>query len=113
VFPLDPEDGSEDPSAPARTFRYRDGAGRVGVISSVTKPFCGHCDRIRLTADGQVRTCLFALQEYDFRKVMRGGGSDDDIEALLRAAVLRKLPGHLISQPGFVQPARGMSAIGG
>jgi cyclic pyranopterin phosphate synthase len=60
-----------------------------------------------------VRTCLFALQEYDFRKVMRGGGSDDDIEALLRAAVLRKLPGHLISQPGFVQPERGMSAIGG
>ena len=113
VFALDPEDGSDDPSAPARTFRYLDGAGRVGVISSVSKPFCGHCDRIRLTADGQVRTCLFALQEYDFRKVMRGGGSDDDIEALLRAAVLRKLPGHLISQPGFVQPARGMSAIGG
>jgi cyclic pyranopterin phosphate synthase len=112
VFPLEPEDG-DDPSAPARTFRYRDGHGRVGVIASVTKPFCGHCDRIRLTADGQVRTCLFALQEYDFRKVMRGGGSDDDIEALLRAAVLRKLPGHLISQPGFVQPERGMSAIGG
>jgi cyclic pyranopterin phosphate synthase len=112
VFPLEPEDG-DDPSAPARTFRYRDGHGRVGVIASVTKPFCGHCDRIRLTADGQVRTCLFALQEYDFRKLMRGGGSDDDIEALLRAAVLRKLPGHLISQPGFVQPERGMSAIGG
>jgi cyclic pyranopterin phosphate synthase len=119
VFPLDPEDGSEDPSAPARTFRYRDGAGRVGVISSVTRPFCGRCDRIRLTADGQVRTCLFALQEYDFRTLMRGApggagsGSDDDIEALLRAAVLRKQPGHLISQPGFVQPERGMSAIGG
>jgi cyclic pyranopterin phosphate synthase len=85
----------------------------VGVISSVTRPFCGQCDRIRLTADGQVRTCLFALQEYDFRKLMRGGGSDDDIESLLRAAVLRKQPGHLISQPGFVQPERGMSAIGG
>jgi len=112
VFPLEPEEG-DDPSAPARTFRYRDGVGRVGVIASVTRPFCGRCDRIRLTADGQVRTCLFALKEYDFRSVMRTGGSDDDIEALLRAAVLRKQPGHLISQPGFVQPARGMSAIGG
>jgi len=112
AFPLELEDG-DDPSAPARTFRYRDGAGRVGVIASVTRPFCGRCDRIRLTADGQVRTCLFALQEYDFRKVMRAGGSDDDVEALLRAAVLRKQPGHLISQPGFVQPDRGMSAIGG
>jgi cyclic pyranopterin phosphate synthase len=112
VFPIEPEEG-DDPSAPARTFSYRDGAGRVGVIASVTKPFCGHCDRIRLTADGQVRTCLFAHREYDFRSVMRSGGSDDDVEALLRAAVLRKQPGHLISQPGFVQPERGMSAIGG
>jgi cyclic pyranopterin phosphate synthase len=112
AFPLEPEDG-DDPSAPARTFRYRDGRGRVGIIASVTRPFCGTCDRIRLTADGQVRTCLFANKEWDFRSLMRGGGSDDDIEALLRAAVLRKLPGHLISQPGFVQPERGMSAIGG
>ena len=112
VFPLEPEEG-DDPSAPARTFRYLDGAGRVGVIASVTRPFCGRCDRIRLTADGQVRTCLFALREYDFRSLMRSGGSDDAIEALLRAAVLRKQPGHLISQPGFVQPERGMSAIGG
>ncbi len=112
AFPLEPEAG-DDPSAPARTFRYTDGAGRVGVIASVTRPFCGTCDRIRLTADGQVRTCLFAHQEYDFRRVLREGGSDDDVEALLRAAVLRKLPGHLISQPGFVQPERGMSAIGG
>src|ERR1051326_3688210 len=112
AFPLEPEEG-EDPSAPARTFRYTDGAGRVGVIASVTRPFCGTCDRIRLTADGQARTCLFAHTEYDFRRLMRAGGSDDEIEALLRSAVLRKLPGHLISQPGFVQPERGMSAIGG
>jgi cyclic pyranopterin phosphate synthase len=112
AFPLEPEEG-DDPSAPARTFRYRDGAGRVGVIASVTRPFCGACDRIRLTADGQARTCLFAHTEFDFRRLMRAGGSDDDIEALLRSAVLRKLPGHLISQPGFVQPERGMSAIGG
>ena len=112
AFVLEPEAG-DDPSAPARTFRYADGRGRVGVIASVTKPFCGACDRIRLTADGQVRTCLFANREYDFRKLLRDGGSDDDVEALLRSAVLRKLPGHLISQPGFIQPARGMSAIGG
>jgi len=111
-LPLEPEEG-DDPSAPARTFRYRDGAGRVGVIASVTRPFCGTCDRIRLTADGQVRTCLFSLREYDFRQLLRSGGSDDDVEALLRSAVLRKEPGHLISQPGFVQPQRGMSAIGG
>ena len=111
-LPLEPEEG-DDPSAPARTFRYRDGTGRVGVIASVTRPFCGTCDRIRLTADGQVRTCLFSLREYDFRQLLRTGCSDDDLEALLRSAVLRKEPGHLISQPGFVQPARGMSAIGG
>jgi cyclic pyranopterin phosphate synthase len=112
AFPLEPEDG-DDPSAPARTFRYRDGAGRVGVIASVTRPFCGTCDRIRLTADGQVRTCLFSLREYDFRALLRSGGSDDELEAMLRAAVLRKEPGHLISRPDFVQPERGMSAIGG
>jgi cyclic pyranopterin phosphate synthase len=112
AFALEPDDG-DDPSAPARTFRYLDGRGRVGVIASVTKPFCGTCDRIRLTADGQVRTCLFANREYDFRKLLRSGASDDELESLLRSAVLRKLPGHLISQPGFVQPERGMSAIGG
>src|SRR5438876_5554406 len=112
VFPLEPAQVT-DPSSPATLYRYQDGGGTVGVIASVTRPFCGHCDRIRLTADGQIRTCLFSLKEYDFRSVMRTGGSDDDIEALLRAAVLRKQPGHLISQPGFVQPARGMSSIGG
>jgi cyclic pyranopterin phosphate synthase len=112
VFALEPED-TDDPSSPARTFRYADGAGRVGVIASVTRPFCGHCDRIRLTADGQIRTCLFSLKEYDFRAALRGGASDDGIEALLRAAVLRKEPGHLINSVGFVQPDRGMSAIGG
>ncbi len=103
----------DDPSAPARTFRYADGRGRVGVIASVTRPFCGQCDRIRLTADGQLRTCLFSVREYDFRRVMRAGGDDDAIEALLRSAVLRKEPGHLIGQAAFVQPERGMSAIGG
>uniref|UniRef100_A0A832I315 GTP 3',8-cyclase n=1 Tax=Eiseniibacteriota bacterium TaxID=2212470 RepID=A0A832I315_UNCEI len=112
AFPLEPAAG-EDPSAPATLYRYRDGGGRVGVIASVTRPFCGHCDRIRLTADGQVRTCLFAHVEYDVRDLMRGGASDADVAVLLRAAVLRKEPGHLINSPRFVQPARGMSAIGG
>lgn len=111
-FALEPA-ADDDPSAPARTFHYRDGGGRVGVIASVTRPFCGQCDRIRLTADGQLRTCLFSVREYDFRRVMRAGGDDDAIEALLRAAVLRKEPGHLIGQAAFVQPERGMSAIGG
>ena len=79
----------------------------------MTRPFCGHCDRIRLTADGQIRTCLFALKEYDFRKAMRGGASDAEIAELLKAAVWRKEPGHLINSPFFKQPERGMSAIGG
>lgn len=111
-FPLDLEPGA-DPSAPATVYRYRDGGGRVGVIASVTRPFCGRCDRIRLTADGQIRTCLFAHDEYDLRGLMRSGADDDALEQRLREAVLRKKPGHLISRPGFVQPARGMSAIGG
>jgi GTP 3',8-cyclase len=102
-----------DPSAPARRYLYRDGVGSVGVIASVTRPFCGHCDRVRLTADGQIRTCLFSHREYDFRKAMRGGASDAEVADLLRAAVWRKEPGHLINSPFFVQPERGMSAIGG
>ena len=112
VFPLEPAQVT-DPSAPATLYRYRDGGGTVGVIASVTRPFCGHCDRIRLTADGQIRTCLFSLKEYDFRAAMRGGASDAEIAELLRAAVLRKEPGHLINSPYFQQPARGMSSIGG
>jgi cyclic pyranopterin phosphate synthase len=111
-FPLEPAEG-EDPSAPATVYRYLDGGGRVGVIASVTRPFCGHCDRIRLTADGQIRTCLFSLHEYDFRTAMRRGAPDEEIAELLKAAVWRKEPGHLINSPFFEQPARGMSAIGG
>ena len=102
-----------DPSAPAALYHYRDGRGSVGVIASVTRPFCGHCDRIRLTADGQIRTCLFSLKEYDFRAAMRGGTGDEAIAEMLRAAVWRKEPGHLINSPYYKQPERGMSAIGG
>ena len=112
VFPIEPAAGS-DPSAPATLYRYLDGAGKVGVIASVTRPFCGHCDRIRLTADGQIRTCLFSLAEYDFRRAMRDGADDAEIVRLLQAAVWRKEPGHLINSPYFKQPERGMSAIGG
>ncbi|HEY3215786.1 MAG TPA: GTP 3',8-cyclase MoaA [Candidatus Eisenbacteria bacterium] len=111
-FPLEPA-RDRDPSAPATLYRYRDGQGSVGVIASVTRPFCGHCDRIRLTADGQIRTCLFALKEYDFRAALRNGASDQEIGELLKAAVWRKEPGHLINSPYFKQPERGMSAIGG
>jgi cyclic pyranopterin phosphate synthase len=112
VHPLEPAPGA-DPSAPATLYRYLDGRGQVGVIASVTRPFCGHCDRIRLTADGQIRTCLFSLTEYDFRAALRGGASEQEIAGLLRAAVWRKEPGHLINSPYFRQPERGMSAIGG
>jgi cyclic pyranopterin phosphate synthase len=111
-FPIEILEG-EDPSAPATRYRYLDGHGTVGVIASVTRPFCGHCDRIRLTSDGQIRTCLFSRKEYDFRKAMRGGATDAEIADLLRAAVWRKEPGHLINSPFFEQPERGMSAIGG
>lgn len=111
-FPLEPLRAT-DPSAPATMYRYLDGRGKVGVIASVTRPFCGRCDRIRLTADGQVRTCLFANREYDFRRAMRAGEDDEAIVRLLQAAVWRKEPGHLINSPYFIQPERGMSAIGG
>ena len=111
-FPLEPVRVT-DPSAPATLYRYLDGRGKVGVIASVTRPFCGHCDRIRLTADGQIRTCLFSLTEYDFRRAMRAGESDEVVAEMLRAAVWRKEPGHLINSPYYKQPERGMSAIGG
>ena len=112
AFPLEPLPGA-DPNAPAERFRYLDGGGTVGVVASVTRAFCARCDRIRLTADGQIRTCLFAHKEHDLRTALRSGASDEDIAGLLRAATWKKEPGHLISQPGFQQPARGMSAIGG
>jgi cyclic pyranopterin phosphate synthase len=83
------------------------------VIASVTRPFCGACDRVRLTADGQIRNCLFARKESDLRDAMRSGASDDDLAARWVRAVAGKLPGHGIDDPGFLQPDRPMSAIGG
>jgi cyclic pyranopterin phosphate synthase len=111
VFPLEPE--PRKPNATARTYRFADGRGRIGFINPVSEPFCADCNRIRVTADGQLRTCLFSLRETDLRAVLRGGADDDELEAVLRAAVWRKELKHHIGDPGFVQPARTMSAIGG
>ncbi len=111
VFPLEPE--PRKPSSTARTYRFADGRGRIGFINPVSEPFCGDCNRIRVTADGQLRTCLFSLRETDLRGALRSGASDDELEEVVRNAVWRKELKHHIGDPGFVQPARSMSAIGG
>jgi cyclic pyranopterin phosphate synthase len=100
-------------AAPADRWRYVDGAGTVGVIPSVTKPFCGDCDRVRITADGQFRTCLFATDEFDLRASLRSGATDDDLEGEIRRAVGTKWAGHAIGQVQFLRPRRSMSQIGG
>ncbi len=112
-FKLTPDDPAARGSAPAETFLIDGGPARVGVIGSVTRPFCGTCDRVRLTADGQIRNCLFARDETNLRDPLRSGASDEDIAARWQRAVAVKLPGHGINDPGFLQPARPMSAIGG
>lgn len=112
AFDLSP-DPSERGGAPAETWLVNGGPSRVGVIGSVTRPFCGDCDRTRLTADGQVRNCLFAKGETDLRGLLRGGADDEEISAAWRAAMWGKLPGHGIDDPSFLQPSRPMSAIGG
>ena len=112
-FTLTPDDPAARGSAPAEIFLVDGGPARVGVIGSVTRPFCGTCDRVRLTADGQVRNCLFARDESNLRDPMRGGASDDELAEIWRRAVAAKLPGHGINDPGFLQPGRPMSAIGG
>ena len=113
AFSLTPADPAERGAAPAERFLIDGGPATVGVIGSVTRPFCGACDRVRLTADGQVRNCLFATAETDLRTPLRAGARDDELAALWRRAVAGKLPGHGINDPGFLQPARPMSAIGG
>jgi GTP 3',8-cyclase len=112
-FTLTPDDGQARGSAPAETFLVDGGPARVGVIGSVTRPFCGACDRVRLTADGQVRNCLFARTESNLRDPMRSGASDGELAAIWERAIAVKMPGHGINEPGFLQPARPMSAIGG
>ncbi|HEV3188088.1 MAG TPA: GTP 3',8-cyclase MoaA [Acidimicrobiales bacterium] len=100
-------------SAPAERFKFADGQGEVGLISSVTQPFCGTCNRLRLTADGAIRNCLFSDNEFSLRDLMRDGGGDDEVALLLRKAVWEKYPGHAINEPGFLRPTRSMSMIGG
>jgi GTP 3',8-cyclase len=112
-FTLTPRGPGVRGSAPAETFLVNGGPGRVGVIGSVTRPFCGSCDRVRLTADGQIRNCLFARTESDLRALLREGASDQQIAAQWARAVAAKLPGHGINDPTFLQPDRPMSAIGG
>jgi cyclic pyranopterin phosphate synthase len=108
---LEPE--PREPHATARVYRFADGRGRIGFINPVSEPFCGDCNRIRLTADGKLRTCLFSINETDLRTPLRSGASDDELETILRDAVWRKELKHHVNEPGFVQPARSMSAIGG
>jgi cyclic pyranopterin phosphate synthase len=110
VFPLDPIVRGHEP---AERFAYRDGRGEVGVIPSVTRPFCSTCDRIRLTADGQLRACLFAVEETDLRELLRSGASDDELAAAVARCVAGKWAGHMIGQVTFIRPRRSMSQIGG
>jgi len=111
VYPLEAE--PREAHATARVYRFADGKGKIGFINPVSEPFCGDCNRIRLTADGRLRTCLFSLNETDLRTPLRDGSSDDEIVQVVRDAVWRKELKHRVNEPGFVQPARSMSAIGG
>jgi len=110
-YPLEPE--PREPSATAKVYRFADGQGRIGFINPVSEPFCDDCNRVRLTAEGKLRTCLFSLNETDLRDPLRSGSSDEEIVELIRAAVWRKELKHRVNEPGFIQPARTMSAIGG
>jgi cyclic pyranopterin phosphate synthase len=101
------------PSSTARRFRFADGVGELGFINPVSEPFCSSCDRIRLTADGQLRTCLFSRREWNLKTPLREGASETELEALLRCAVAHKELKHKINDPGFVRASRSMSQIGG
>jgi len=111
VHPL--EELPREPSATARVFRFRDGAGEIGFVNPVSEPFCSDCNRVRLTADGRLRTCLFSLHETDLREPLRTGADDSELERIVRDAVWRKELKHHVGEPGFRQPPRTMSAIGG
>ncbi len=109
LSPLPPRHRSET----SRRWSFGGGTGEIGIISPVSEPFCGHCDRLRLTADGKIRTCLFSLEEHDLRARLRRGDSDTELAGFLREIVRGKEEGHRIGSPSFVQPARTMSCIGG
>ncbi len=112
IAPLEPVE-NQDPRAPATDFRFCDGIGRIGFISSVSEPFCQSCNRLRLTAEGKIRNCLFSLEETDLRGMLRGGGQDDEIAVAIRNSVLSKKEGHEINTARFIQPLRPMYSIGG
>jgi cyclic pyranopterin phosphate synthase len=107
------EEVPASPSSTARRFRFADGAGEVGFVSPVTEPFCSSCDRIRVTADGRLRTCLFSRTEWDLQAPLRDGASDAALEEVIRDAVAHKELKHRINEPGFVRASRTMSQIGG
>jgi len=111
VYPL--EALPREPSATARRYRFKDGHGTIGFINPVSEPFCSDCNRIRITAEGKLRTCLFSLRETDLRAPMRRGASDTDVQQIIRDAVWRKELKHHVNDPGFEQPHRTMSQIGG
>jgi cyclic pyranopterin phosphate synthase len=111
VHPLEAE--PREPSATARVYRFVDGKGRIGFINPVSDPFCGDCNRIRITSEGKLRTCLFSLHETDLRTPMRDGATDDEVEQAIRNAVWRKELKHRVNDPGYRQPERSMSQIGG
>ncbi len=113
VYPLEPIGSRDDDPAPADRYRFSDGCGEIGVITSVTDNFCGTRNRLRLTADGALRNCLFAVREWSVRDLLRSGGSDEDLEALCRQVVWAKAAAHGIDRPGFIPPERSMSQIGG
>lgn len=112
IGPLE-EVPDRDPRAPATDYRYKDGSGKLGFVASVTKPFCMNCNRVRLTSDGKLRYCLFAIDETDIKPLLREGGSDDEIAAAMRRNIAEKWLGHEIGKPQFVPPPRPMYAIGG
>ena len=112
-WPAPASAGGSHASRPSTDYRFADGLGRIGFINPVTHPFCGDCDRLRLTADGQVRNCLFSIEEWDARRLLRSGGSDQQLAALVRACVDAKKAGHGINSDEFLRPSRAMFQICG
>lgn len=112
IGPLEPVE-RDDPAQPATDFVFADGVGRIGFINPVTQPFCHRCNRLRLTAEGQMRNCLFSTEEWDARAVLRSGGSDEELVELVRASIGAKRAGHGINSEEFVKPLRAMYQIGG
>jgi len=112
IAPLVPT-GQNDPNAPATDFEFADGVGRIGLIASVSQPFCSQCNRFRITADGKLRNCLFSMEETDIKSLLRSGVSDDEIVAAVRNSIAAKKEGHEINTARFIQPDRPMYSIGG